>query len=60
MQRFEQLIPPLRIVREQYAANLREATMLRRLLKLSRDAERKVHEHRQIFGLPSMERPVTQ
>jgi len=60
MQRFEELIPSPSTVREKLAENSREATMLRRLMKLSLDAQRKVEEHRQIFGLsqPSRERTV--
>jgi len=61
MQRFEELIPPFDVVREQYAANLREARMLRRLIKLTRDANRSVEEHRRIFGQsqPSRETVVS-
>ena len=35
MQRINELIPPLPVVRERYAANLREATMLHRLMRLA-------------------------
>jgi|GEM_PF-6619818 len=50
MQRAKELIPPPDVVRERYAANLREATMLRRLMKLSQDITRTEEEHRRIFG----------
>ena len=49
MQRVNELIPPLPVVRERLAANLREATMLRRLMRLSQAVTREEEEHRQIF-----------
>jgi hypothetical protein len=50
MQRINELIPPLPVVRERYAANLREATMLRRLMRLAQAVAREEKEHRRIFS----------
>ena len=61
MQRFNELIPPLPVVRERLAANLREATMLRRLMRLSQAVLREEEEHRRIFSSrPERERPSVQ
>ncbi len=56
MQRVNELLPPLSVVRERLAVNLREATMLRRLMKLSQAVSREEEEHRRIFEPPRPDR----